>query len=409
MAGDRLALREGTFALEQAGYHRDKPMTGATAAPTDPVRVAVVGVAGMGQAHLFAISSLPDEYQLTGVCDVDAEAAKKAASDWKTSCYTTLDELLASDVAEAVVVATPPFQHGPITRSALESGRHVYCEKPMVPTVKEGLELAAAADRAGRTLQVGLQYRFRPSYERAAALVASGAIGDVFRANLTATSWFRPDRYFRSRPWRGRWRTVGGGALLHHSIHQLDAYLGMLGQPVRVTAQAFRTIHDIEVEDEVTAMLEFADGCRGVVAVSTADPVGANRIEIHGEAGTIVAEGDSLRRASFAGSPVRVLSASCEDDFPAIRPEWTEEVATTGSEELDSLLRCHRDFVAAVRSGDPPRNHPVAALAAIAVANAVYLSAVRQQSVDLPLDPDEYQACYEDLCEGRVSLRRLER
>jgi predicted dehydrogenase len=363
----------------------------------------------MGQAHLFAISSLPDEYQLTAICDVDAEVAKKAASDWKTSCYTTLEELLASDAAEAIVVAAPPFQHGPISRSALESDLHVYCEKPMVATVREGLELAAAADRAGRAVQVGLQYRFRPSYERAADLVASGAIGKVFRANLTATSWFRPERYFRSRPWRGRWRTVGGGALLHHSIHQLDAYLSMLGQPARVTAQAFRTIHDIEVEDEVTALLEFDDGCRGVVAASTVDPVGANRIELHGEAGTIVAEGDGLRRATFAGSPVGALSARCEDDFPAITPAWIEEVTPTGREELDSLLRCHRDFVAALRSGGQPRNHPVAALQAIAVANAIYLSAVRQRAVDVPIDPDEYQACYEELCEGRVSLRKLER
>jgi predicted dehydrogenase len=361
----------------------------------------------MGQAHLFAISSLAAEYQLTAVCDVDPEVAKKGASDWQTSCFTSVDELLAAGVAEAVVVATPPSQHGPITRSALESGLHVYCEKPMVPTIKEGLELAAAAERAGRVVQVGLQFRFFPSYERATELVRSGTIGKVFRASLTATGWFRPDRYFRSRPWRGQWRAVGGGALFHHSIHQLDAYLAMVGEPCRVTAQAFRTIHDIEVEDEATALLEFVDGCRGVVTASTVDPLGSNRIEIHGEAGTIVAEGDRLRRAAFPGSPVRALSASCEEDFPTITPEWIEEVAPSDNEELGSLLRCHRDFVTALRSGDQPRNSPAAALKAIALANAVYLSAAGERPVELPIDPDEYQACYEALCEGRASLRAL--
>jgi predicted dehydrogenase len=277
----------------------------------------------------------------------------------------------------------------------------------MVPTIKEGLELAAAAERAGRVVQVGLQYRFSPSYERAIELVRSGTIGKVFRASLNATGWFRPDRYFRSRPWRGQWRAVGGGALFHHSIHQLDAYLAMVGEPCRVTAQAFRTIHDIEVEDEATALLEFADGCRGVVTASTADPVGSNQIEIHGEAGTIVAEGDRLRRAAFPGSPVQALSASCEEDFPTITPEWIEEVAPSDNEELGSLLRCHRDFVTALRSGDQPRNSPAAALQAIALANAVYLSAVGERPVELPIDADEYQACYEALCEGRASLRAL--
>jgi predicted dehydrogenase len=371
-----------------------------------PVRVAVVGLAGMGQSHLFAVHTLGDHYQLVGVHDVDSAVAAKAATDWHTRAFATFEELAASGVAEAAIIVVPPFLHGSLTRQALEAGLHVYCEKPMVATVGEGRQLTAAAVAAGKVVQVGLQYRFLPSYVRAAELLASGAIGEVFRANLTATNWFRPQHYFDSRPWRARWRTVGGGALLHHSIHQLDAYVSMVGQPVRVMARAFRSIHDVEVEDEVTALVELANGGRGVVVASTADPVGANRIEIHAEAGSLVAEGHSLRRATFAGSPVRSLSALSQDDFSEIVPQWSEEVTPIGGEDFTMLLDCHRDFVAAIRAGTLPRNHPAEAIRAVEVANAIYLSAVREQPVDLPVDADEYAACFEDLAAGRRRLPR---
>jgi predicted dehydrogenase len=274
----------------------------------------------------------------------------------------------------------------------------------MVATVGDGQNLARAASAAGLVVQVGLQYRFLPSYVRAAELVAAGEIGQVFRANLTSTNWFRAQRYFDRRPWRARWSGVGGGALLHQAIHQLDAYVSMVGQPSRVMAQAVRSVHDIEVEDEVTAMLEFANGGRGVVVASTADPVGANGIEIHGEAGSLVAEGHSLRRAAFPGGPRRSLSASHGDEFPEIVPTWTDEIVAKGDEEFAMLLDCHRDFVAAVRQDGRPRNHPSEAIRAVEVANAIYLSAVRQQPVELPLDPAEYEACFADLCSGRATI-----
>src|SRR5690349_12009521 len=163
------------------------------------MRVAVVGVAGIGQAHLFAVRAL-DDVELAGVFDVDAERAAKAANDHKTIAFATYHALCTSGDADAVVIATPPATHAPLVRDALAAGLHVYCEKPFTPTAGEGYELAQLAEQRGCTVQVGLQFRYHHGYAAVRKLVANGEIGELFRVNLTATNWFRAQRYFDACP-----------------------------------------------------------------------------------------------------------------------------------------------------------------------------------------------------------------
>ena len=371
----------------------------------EPVRVAVVGAAGMGIAHLFAATRLKDEYRLTGVCDVDVDVARRAAADFATDAYTSLDDLLDAGVADAVVLAVPPFLHASMTRRALDAGLHVYCEKPLAPTARECDELAAATAVSGRVVQVGCQHRFQQSYVAARELIVAGEIGEVFRATLVATNWFRTQRYFDARPWRGRWAAVGGGVLLSQAIHQLDAFVWLVGPPARVAGEAWRTLHTAEVEDEATAVLRFSNGARGTLLASTVDPVGTDRIEIHGASGTLVLDGFGLRVARFDG-PVERLCADGSDEFPKVAVHWEDAVVSQGGEGewFDLVADTHRDFIAAIRGERAPRNTPVEATKAVELANAVYLSAVRGRAVDLPLDRGAYDEVFRELCEGRVAL-----
>lgn len=367
------------------------------------LRLAVVGLAGMGGTHVRLTARL-DEYELVAVCDVVREPLERAAAATGAKPFTSVDGLLASGVAEAVVIATPPSLHLEHVRAALEAGVHVYCEKPVVATIEQADELARIARASGLCVQVGFQHRFQHSFATARTLIHDGAIGDVYRANLTSTSWFRPQAYFDARPWRGRWSDAGGGVLMNQAIHHVDAFLWLVGMPSLVTAKAHRVRHRVDVEDDAIALLEFPNGGRGVVTASTIDPLGMDRLEVHGELGSLVSQGQRLRHARLT-EPAQSIADTCPDAFPQIAAAW-EEVPPEGKPTtfVDFVVACHRDFVDAIAQGRDPRNHPEEASKAVELANAVYLSAVSGESVPLPLDRAAYRDVFERLCDGRATL-----
>ncbi len=368
-----------------------------------PVRVGVVGVAGMGLAHCFAAKTMP-EYDFVAVCDVVEEVRARVARDFEVKAFADATSLFESGAIDAVVLATPPFTHESLVRDALARGLHVYCEKPFVVDAADGDALAVAARDAQRVVQVGFQYRFQPSYARARALVEDGSVGAIFRASLVATNWFRPQSYFAAAPWRGTWARAGGGVLMNQAIHQVDALLWFLGPPRRVAATAGRVRHDIEVEDEASAVLEFADGGSATLVASTIDPVGFDRIELHGERCSLLMDGAGLRVATFDG-PAQRLSDESTAHFDRVPVTWeTIPVAEPSESGFEMIVECHRDFTTAIVQGTPVRNPPVAATRAVELANAVYLSAVSDAPVALPLEDGKYRPVYDSLCSGAAAL-----
>jgi predicted dehydrogenase len=365
------------------------------------VRVAVVGVAGIGQAHLFAAGAV-DGLTLAGVFDVDAERAAKAAGDHKTLAFATFETLCTSGEVDAVVIATPPATHEPLVRDALHAGLHVYCEKPFTPTAGAGAQLAALAEERGLTVQVGLQFRYHHGYA-AARKIVTNEVGDIFRANIVATNWFRAQAYFDASPWRASWKGSGGGILLTQAIHQLDALLTMVGMPSRVRAHWYRANHDAEVEDEVIALLEWSNGARGTLTASLNDPAGRELIEVHGDRGAVQCHGYDVRRVSY--EPARHTTATSKEEFPELTPEWEPvTVPRKGSEWFDMLLDCHRDFVAAIDDGRPPAIGPAEGSRVIEFVNALYQSAARGDVVELPLPARDYDETYERLCAGSLAV-----
>jgi predicted dehydrogenase len=374
----------------------------------DPVRVAVVGVAGMGRAHYFAASSMP-EYELVAICDVVEKVREKAAARLEVPGFADSAELYASGLVDAVILATPPSTHGTLVRDALAAGLHVYCEKPFVADAAEGYALAEQARAAGLVVQVGFQYRFQPSYAQVHALIAAGGVGPIFRSSLVATNWFRPQDYFEAAGWRKEWRHAGGGVLMNQAIHQLDALLWFTGLPARVTARASRARHDIEVEDDVMALLEFPDGGRGTIVASTVDPVGSDRIELHGEQCSLLMDEHELRIGTFDG-PAQQLSDESTNHFDRVPVTWEDvSVPPVSPGGYDYMIDAHRDFVAAIAESTSPRVTAEEGTRAVEVANAVYLSAIFGEPVELPLAAGAYAPVYERLSTGAVALPKLGR
>ena len=363
----------------------------------------------MGLFHLVTIPSI-EGYELTAVCDVVPDALERAGGGAPgAQLFAEIEPMCASGCIDALVIATPNWLHAQNVKSALEAGLHVYCEKPLAVTVSECREIAALARSAGRHVQVGFQHRFQHSYAAAKRIVESGELGPLQRADLQATDWFRPNNYFALRPWRARWDQAGGGVLMLQAIHQLDAFLWITGLPSRVYAQAWRTRPGVEVEDDLYAILEFPDGARGMLSASTIDPAGRNRIDITGDRGCLRAQGERLRRGRTEDA-ISTMLEERKNPFEPVAIEWEDVEPSGEAQTFDEYVKsCHRDFIDAITSGRDPLNSAEEATRAVEVTNAVYLSAVTGQPVDLPLDAAAYDEAFARMCSGELALPSRQR
>jgi predicted dehydrogenase len=221
-------------------------------------RVAVVGL-GVGLSHLASFAELPEEFELIAVCDPDAERLESAGEHFGVPArYADLDELLANETLDVVDLATPPDLHFDQCMRVLESGRHVICEKPLVPSLRQLDELERAEARSGRRVMPIFQYRFGRGIQRLRHLVDAGVTGRAYLSTVE-TAWRRGKAYY-SVPWRGRWDTERGGVLLSHAIHAHDLLCFVVGDIRRVFARATTRVNPIETEDCAAVSLEMADG-----------------------------------------------------------------------------------------------------------------------------------------------------
>jgi predicted dehydrogenase len=365
------------------------------------LRVGVVGINGIGQAHLWALHAV-EQSTLAAVCDIDEPRQVQASLDHRIQGFNDASELYASGAVDAVVIATPADTHAELVRGALEAGLHVYCEKPVTPVADDAFALAALADARGLVFQVGFQFRFHKGY--AALRDAVAQLGPVRRVHVTATNWFRAQRYFDASPWRATWQMAGGGVLMNQAVHQVDALIATVGMPNRVQAEVRNVMHRAEVEDDAVAQLEWANGARGTLVASLCEPAGGERFEIQCARGAVTLDdGYDVRVAHHEDA--QQLVDECPDEFPADAVTWTHiEVPRAKSEWFDMMLDAHREFGAAVAEGRQPLVDGREGARSVALANAIYTSSVSGRAADVPLDEGVYRPVFEDLASRRSIL-----
>jgi len=258
------------------------------------VRIGVIGLGNMGQRHARQLANgLVPRTRLAAVCNRSDESMLEFSG---IARFTDSAALIRSGKIDAVLIATPHFSHTPIAIDALESGLHVLLEKPVGVHKNECLRLIAAhAGRGQQVFAAMFNQRTDPFYQEIRRLIRSGGMGEVRRVNWIITNWFRTDAYYASSAWRATWRGEGGGVLLNQCPHNLDLLQWIFGMPASVRAFCrFGRYHDIEVEDDVTAYLEFPNGASGVFITTTGEAPGTNRLEITTERGKLVHENDWL-------------------------------------------------------------------------------------------------------------------
>jgi predicted dehydrogenase len=219
--------------------------------------------------------------------------------------------------------------------------------------------------------------RTDPRYRRLRELIRSGELGAVRRINWIITDWFRTQAYYSSGRWRASWAGEGGGVLLNQSPHQLDLWWWLFGQPASVRAFCqFGRFHQIEVEDSVTAFLEYANGTQGVFITTTGEAPGTNRLEVAADRGKVVIEGSSLKWTRTA-APVAEWCASHPKGFEAPPVEQRE------------LLQ---NFADAILDGTPLLAPAAEGIHSLELANAMLYSTFTDATVPLPLDAAAYAA-----------------
>lgn len=349
------------------------------------VRIGVIGLGNIGRQHAVLLSGGSiDGAELGAVCARDGDLG----APFDVPCFPNHQALFASGLVDAVLIATPTQSHPEIGRAALEQGLHVLMEKPLAMSVGQARELISAASERSR-FAVMLNQRFHPAYGRIKALLDEGRLGPLQRFAWTMTSWYRPDVYYQVSTWRGTWPGEGGGLLINQCIHNLDVLQWLVGLPGEVFAVAgFGKYHEIDVEDEVTATLRFADGLTGTVTASSGEAPGINQLDLVGDLATLRFDGERIRLYASAES----VAEHCQRTLDMFgMPEITEQ-AIQPDEPVNQHQAVLQNFVNAIVRGEPLATPAVAGLPAVELANAMLLSAWRDQVVSLPLDAEAYES-----------------
>ncbi len=241
------------------------------------ISVAIIG-AGVGADHLAAYQQLPERFRVEQICDLDVDRAAALAERGRGIGVTTeIADVVGSGV-DLVDICLPPHLHLSACRQALEAGKHVICEKPVVTSLAEADELEELVAASGRMLSPIFQYRYGLGTAQFRAVVAAGLAGRPLVATVE-THWNRGRRYYDAE-WRGTWAGERGGALLGHAIHIHDLLVHLLGPVERVSAELDTMVNDIEVEDCAALSLRLANGCLVTSSVTLGSAEETSRLRI---------------------------------------------------------------------------------------------------------------------------------
>ncbi len=233
----------------------------------EKIRVGVLG-GGIGQSQIKAFQSLPEQFEVVAFGDIDPNRVQEITKTYHIERgVTSLDDLCAMDDLDVISICTPSFLHVAQTNQVLAAGKHAICEKPVASSLAEIDELLAAEASYGKRMMPIFQYRFGHGVQKLKHLQSAGITGRPY-LTVIETAWRRGPDYY-AVPWRGKWETEWGGALVTLAIHAHDLLNYVLGPAQRVMAQTATLVNPIETEDSVAASVQMAGGSLATLAVTT--------------------------------------------------------------------------------------------------------------------------------------------
>jgi len=327
------------------------------------MRVGIVGTGAIAHKHAQAYRNIG--YQLVACGGLNPARATKFAEQYGCEAVQRWQEVCERSALDFVDVCTfPDVRLEPVALCAA-ARIHVQVQKPMATNLETARGMLAAAHDGGILLGVVSQHRFDDAIQFLKRAIGAGRLGKILQADAYV-KWHRSAEYY-ARPVKGSWATEGGGALINQAIHQVDMLLWLAGRVRRVAAEwQLGSVHTIESEDVVNAVVRYASGATGVIQASTAfKPGSPERLEIHGTAGTAIVTGD------------RLATWEVEND-KGEQPPLARAAASGASDPMAISLapfeRQFRDFGEAIRSGRAPLSSGEDGYRALEVVEAIYRS-----------------------------------
>ena len=318
---------------------------------TNNPRVGVIGTGAIGQIHVRA-------WRANGIvpvafADANPQTLEATIREHGGTPFADGQDLIASGLVDLISICTPPLFHRPLALAALDAGIGVLCEKPLARTLEDAGAIAEAVARTGGFLTVGFCHRFQPQIEELKRMIDSGELGTVMQYR----NRFAGHNRDVERTWFANPGVAGGGVLTDTSIHSIDLFRHLIGEPVRI--QALTSTRETElgpaldVEDTATLTLRTADGAIGTIESSWRTPVGEWTVTVYGTAGTAVVD--------YSDETLRVKRAD---------GEWE----TVGVPEGNRFEREFANVIAAWRGDEPLRVTVEDGLAANRILDAAYRS-----------------------------------
>ncbi len=358
------------------------------------VRIGVVG-GGMGSNHMKYFKDVSG-MSFTAFCDKKPDVLQRFTQQYNVKGFSEYKEMIDSGLIDAILVATPHYFHPEISIYAFKKGIHVLSEKPIAVHVNEARKMIEAHKKTNLVFGVMFQERTSPEIVKTRELVHDNVIGEITRINWINTVDFRSEAYYKSGGWRATWAGEGGGVLLNQNPHKLDLLQWVTGMPKRVHGHCYLgKYHDISVEDEVTAFLEYENGATGVFIASTGEAPGTYRFEICGDLGRLVVEAGQLK---FTQNRISMREYCRTTSERMKRPEsWEVTVPLPKIHAGHQMIT--QNFINAILYGEKLIASGEEGLNSLEIGNAMIMSGIKGISVDLPLDGDAYEELLNELIE----------
>ena len=344
--------------------------------PLTNLRLALMGAGNVAAKYAAALAGgRIAEARLVGVVAPHPEKAAAFAQEHGILQHApNLRLLLDKTPFDAVIVATPSGLHGQCAIEAALLKKHVLCEKPLEITLAKIDQMVEACRQAGVKLACTFQHRTAEHNRLARELVRAGKLGRIFIANAFLKNYRAQEYYQSGSGWRGTWQLDGGGPFMQQAAHTIDLMVWMMGPARRVCAVTKTVDHEIEVEDLGHAIVEYENGAQGVLEASTVVRPGyPNKIEIHGEKGTIILSEEGVVAWEVPGEPMPALAS-------APRGSGAADPMAIGVEGHELILR---DFASAVTENRPPLVPPQSARLSVALILAIYKSAKEKRWITI--------------------------
>jgi predicted dehydrogenase len=345
------------------------------------VRLGIIGMGNIGKYHAeYLLNGKIERAQLVAVCDAVTAPLERYRP---LKIFAEGEELIRSGEVDAVIIATPHFQHTTLGIAALRSGVHAMVEKPISSHKADAERLIAAHKEHPEVIFAGMfQLRTEPRYLTMQKVI-EGELGDIVRVNWIITDWYRTEAYYASGGWRATWKGEGGGVLLNQCLHNLDTLQWLCGMPSRVRGFCqLGRFHRIEVEDNVTVYLEWPNGATGVFVSSTGETPGTNRFEIIGTLGKLVLENNQL---TFARNEQDMIEFSRTASQGFAKPKVTDENIPFENATLPHATMV-QNFVNAILDGEPLIAPGEEGIHSVELANAMIYSSLMGQTLEMPMD-----------------------